>query len=296
MFYVINMKEKTIDEGKYRMHLLRILKFFISFCDRNNLTYCCAAGTMLGAVRHHDIIPWDDDIDVFMPRKDYEKLLHIAPEMEDEGFRLISVHNCSSYATFAKIYSKDTTLWEIESVPFVYGIYIDVFPLDASSDTKVGFSKKYRYFRNLFRKYQLSQIKFNARRFFEYLNEGDKKLAMKEFASLLIPSLLSGHFRKQIIDFEKKASNTKGDHFVSYYGDYWDREYFDNKWFDSYIDMPFSDFTVKVPTGYHEYLTNVYGDYMKFPPVEKRVSHHYHYYLNMERGMTIDEVKDEIMK
>ena len=119
-------------------------------------------------------------------------------------------------------------------------------------------------------------------------------MAIKEFASMAVPTFLADYFRKQIINFEKDASKTRGDHLVSYYGDYWDREYFDKKWFESYIDMPFSDFSVKVPIGYHEYLTNVYGDYMQFPPVEKRVSHHYHYYLNMDKGMTIDEIKEEL--
>lgn len=290
------MKDQVVDEKKYRIHLFRILRFFILFCEKHNLTYCCATGTMLGAVRHHDIIPWDDDIDVFMPRRDYERLISIAPEMESEGFRLISAYNSPSYATFAKIYNKDTTLWELESVPFVYGIYIDIFPLDESSDTKDVFSKKYRYFRNLFRKYQLSQIQFSAKRFFRYLKEGDKKMAIKEFASLFVPSFLAEHFRKQIINFENIVSKEEGNHLVSYYGDYWDREYFDKEWFKSYIEMPFSDFMIKVPVGYHEYLTNVYGDYMKFPPVEKRVSHHYHYYLNMDKGMTIDDIKCEIRK
>lgn len=286
------MKDQVVDEEKFRAHLFRILRFFISFCEKHNLTYCCATGTMLGAVRHHDIIPWDDDIDVFMPRRDYERLISIANEMENEGFRLISACNCPSYATFAKIYSKDTTLWELESVPFVYGIYIDIFPLDESSDTKSGFTKKYRRFRNLFRKYQLSQIKFNAKRFLRYITEGDKKMAIKELASVFVPSFLSEHFRTQIIRFESVASKEVGDHLVSYYGDYWDREFFDKKWFEDYVEMPFGDLMVKVPVGYHEYLTNVYGDYMKFPPIEKRVSHHYHYYLNMDKGMTLDEVRN----
>ena len=62
------MKEQFIDEEQYKEQLYRILKYFISICDKHDLTYCCATGTMLGAVRHNDIIPWDDDIDVIMPR------------------------------------------------------------------------------------------------------------------------------------------------------------------------------------------------------------------------------------
>ena len=93
------MKEQFIDENKYREHLFRVLKFFISFCENYRLTYCCAAGTMLGAVRHHDIIPWDDDIDVFMPRKDYETLLSLASEIAKEGFGLISAKLTPTFAT-----------------------------------------------------------------------------------------------------------------------------------------------------------------------------------------------------
>ena len=117
-------------------------------------------------------------------------------------------------------------------------------------------------------------------------------MVIKGIASLLFPSFLSSHYRKKIIDFEKRVALENGNHLVSYYGDYWEREYFDKKWFEEYVDMPFSDFTVKVPVGYHEYLSNVYGDYMKFPPVEKRTSHHYHYYLNMDKGMSLEEIKE----
>lgn len=288
------MIEQKIDEEKYKTHLFHILKYFISFCEQHNLIYCCATGTMLGAVRHHGIIPWDDDIDVFMPRKDYEQLLTIASNMEGDGFKVISAKNSPSFATFAKIYCRDTTLWEIESIPFVYGVYIDIFPLDETSISKAEFINKYRYFRNLFRKYQLSQMRCSLKRIIAHIKEKDKKMAIKELFSIMFPTWLADYYRKKIIRFEADRSLERGDHLVSYYGDYWDREYFDKQWFESYIDMPFSDFTVKVPSGYHEYLTNVYGDYMQFPPVDKRVSHHYHYYLNMDKSMTLNEVRKEL--
>ena len=190
------MKEQIIDEGQYKEHLYRILKFFISICEKHNLTYCCATGTMLGAVRHNDIIPWDDDVDVFMPRKDYEKFLTIAEEIESEGFGVIAADNCSSFATFAKLYNKNTTLWEIESIPFIYGVYIDIFPLDETSENKEAFLKKYRNFRNFFRKYQLSQMKFSFKRFMGEILEGDKKMALKEFLSLFVPAFMSDYYRK----------------------------------------------------------------------------------------------------
>ncbi len=285
------MREQNIDNEKYREHLFRIFSFFISFCEKNNLNYWCATGTILGAVRHNNIIPWDDDIDVFMPRKDYEKLIGLKTELEADGVGIISAKTCDSFATYAKLYDKNTTLWEIESIPFVYGINLDIFPLDETSCTKKQFSKKYRYFRNLFRKYQLSQMIFDLKRLIREIKEGEYKMIFKDILSLFVPSFLSGYYRKRIIKFENEVSLEKGDHIVSYYGDYWEKEYFEKKWFENYIEMPFADLTVKVPNGYHEYLTNVYGDYMKYPPVEKRVSHHYHYYLNMDEGLELKEVK-----
>ena len=117
-------------------------------------------------------------------------------------------------------------------------------------------------------------------------------MAFKNFLSIFVPAFMSARYRKKIRNFEKEAAEGSGNHLISYYGDYWGKEFFEKKWFEGYVDMPFSDFSVKVPKGYHEYLTNVYGDYMKYPPVEKRTSHHYHYYLNMEKGLCMDEVRE----
>ena len=140
--------------------------------------------------------------------------------------------------------------------------------------SKSEFLKKYRYFRNLFRKFQLSQMHFSLKGFFNHLKDGDKKMAIKEIASLVVPSCFSGHFRKKILQFESGASNDRGNHLVSCYGDYWGGEYFEKKWFDSYIDIPFSDFNVKIPSGYREYLTQMFGDYMTPPPAEQQVGLH----------------------
>ena len=133
-------------------------------------------------------------------------------------------------------------------------------------------------------------MRFSLKRIIAYIKEKDKKMTIKELLSIIFPTWLADYYRKKIIKFEDDRSSEHGEHLVSYYGDYWGKEYFEKKWFDSYVDMPFSDFTVKVPVGYHEYLTTVYGDYMQYPPVEKRISHHYHYYLNMDKHMEMAEI------
>ena len=112
--------------------LFNMFKWFDSFCRDNNLIYYAVGGTLLGAVRHEGFIPWDDDIDVGMPRKDYELLTtKMGTEIQDH-YILETVHSMDkSYCyTFSKLYDTNTTLVENVRSKLKRGIYIDVFPID----------------------------------------------------------------------------------------------------------------------------------------------------------------------
>lgn len=128
----IDLKEKQNIE-------INILKEFKRICTENNLKYYLAYGTLLGAVRNQKIIPWDDDVDVIMPREDYMKLLEIFPT--ESNYKLLSIYNVKSYYyPFLKIVDKRTKLEEknfnkIQDM----GVYIDVFPID-------GLPTKHRFF------------------------------------------------------------------------------------------------------------------------------------------------------
>lgn len=286
--------QKPFDTEQYKKILFQTFKAFIDTCTKYNLRYFCAGGTVLGAVRHGNIIPWDDDIDVFMPREDYEKLIALDNELSPQGFSVISAHNTCIFATFAKFYNKNTTLWELKEIPFVYGIYIDVFPLDESCDTLEAFLKKYKKLRNSQRWYQLSQMKFSLTDIISYFRQGDKKYFYKGLLSVLFPGFTSSFFRNHLISIEDSFKGQKGDVMVCPYGEYYKKEYQKKSWYDGYKELPFGNLTVRVPVDYDAFLKHVYGDYMMLPPKEKQVSHHYHYYLNMDRGMTIDEVRKEL--
>nr|MCR5207201.1 LicD family protein [Eubacterium sp.] len=121
------MKELSLEEVKKTE--LEILIRFDEICKNNNIEYSLAYGTMLGAVRHNGFIPWDDDIDVFVKRSDYEKLLGLR---YDDGRFEIKSHRYSNnyYYPFAKMIDKNTDLdvsWRLDKD---MGVFIDIFPLD----------------------------------------------------------------------------------------------------------------------------------------------------------------------
>ena len=117
-------------EIAYRQKLLDTFKFTIRFFESHNLRWWACGGTMLGAIRHHDIIPWDDDIDIIMPRDDYNKLLDDAIDLKDSHYSLITPRDQNYYLTSAKIYDNKTTLIESRRYPFAIGVFVDIFPLD----------------------------------------------------------------------------------------------------------------------------------------------------------------------
>ena len=134
------MKELTLSE----LHEVQfgLLKDFADFCDQHDLRYYLAYGTLLGAVRHGGFIPWDDDVDVWMPRPDYMRFCELYTSDSDEDSCLITPDNENSSWFVAKFMDRSTTFIEPGiSMQDTYGVYIDIFPLDgiSSASGSVGF-------------------------------------------------------------------------------------------------------------------------------------------------------------
>lgn len=93
--------------------LNEVFQFTIDFLNSYNLNWCVAYGTAIGAVRHHGIIPWDDDIDIFMPREDYNKFMSLRGELYDTHYRIIAMGDDNYWLPFAKLFDSNTTIWEL---------------------------------------------------------------------------------------------------------------------------------------------------------------------------------------
>jgi len=278
--------------ASYKSLLVKMLGDLTEICEKYNLHYYCACGTLLGAIRHKGFIPWDDDIDIYMPREDYMKMINLSNQNELGDYKVISMQNHSGGVAFAKFWNTRTTLWEIEEVHFVYGVYIDIFPLDATNETKEQFLRNYRRRRLVNSIYQLSQMHFSLSALNSRIKQGDRKFIIKDLLSLFVPNYLSKYIRKKLICLDEKGNESNGSFLVSYYGDYGEKEYFKKEWFADYKMADFESLKVRIPCEYDSYLRQLYGNYMELPPIEKRITHHYHYYLNLNKHLTIEQVKE----
>lgn len=126
------------DKLKYKEILCKTMKSFINICKEHNLQYYACAGTCLGAIRHKGMIPWDDDIDVLMPRSDYDKFLALKQKLQGTGYEIVDSNNQFYNQWFAKFSDANTTIVEMTDFPIVFGVYVDIFPLDEVENVDVA--------------------------------------------------------------------------------------------------------------------------------------------------------------
>ena len=133
MKFNIYNQEDNSELRKLQLCLLEIIKIFISVCEKHNLRYFMIGGTMLGAVRHHGFIPWDDDVDIGMPRPDYEKLIHLIPDELPHGYAFLNYKMDVAYNRyFSRIVNQKIHVYNSSNnKEIIEEAWIDIFPLDA---------------------------------------------------------------------------------------------------------------------------------------------------------------------
>lgn len=270
--------------------LLETFLFAKDFFAKHDIRYVACGGTVLGAVRHKGFIPWDDDIDIYLPRADYNRLLAMGGELRQQGYEVISVANEGYYMPFAKISRLDTTVWEFERLPMVMGVFIDLFPLDEFDEPDdVITARQYRsHF--YFDKYinALSHYPFSS--LLQCLVKGDVHGLGVRVLNLW-RKRNPQRYLQAFLDFEQGYVGRSGNKCVCV--TQWEGRIFKSEWFHDVIELPFESTTVTVPRAYHDYLTVLYGDYMQLPPEEKRIQHP-NYYLNLNQRLTLEEVKQVV--
>lgn len=283
---------------KYKQILCQTMKAFIRFCDDNDIKYMACGGTAIGALRHKGIIPWDDDIDVYMFRRDYERFISLRRKLESTSYRVGTPGDANYYYSFSKFFDATTTLVELPQFDkCVIGVYIDIFPLDEVEGPISEIKKlkhRYDYF---YMKYQYSYWKVTPRSICAHLYHGMFKHLFYLIYTKLLTNKQLYSLRDEFVQFDKKLINNHGTKvltFISIYG--LEKEIFEKKWFADTLEVDFEDFKIKIPAEYDRYLTHLYGDYMTPPPPQKQVTRHYHYYLNLKERLDYTEIKNRLKK
>lgn len=278
--------------------ILDTLKALIHICQEHHLRYYCCAGTAIGAVRHHGMIPWDDDIDVIMPRPDYDRLLEIAKHEDLGKYEIVTPYNNDSYPLyFSKIVNRNTTLIEEKERPCIIGLFVDIFPLDATDDdVEKAKALQHRYTKAI---NQLNAIS-TRNTFGEYLALLSHKKTWGRFVIKTLGYFFRSTLRRHLIRKMDKLSHLydfdKAKNVQVYTGSYHEREIFPKAWLGQGKEFAFEDATVLLPEQYDQYLRHFFGDYMQLPPVEQRVEKHLRYYLNMEKRESWDEIKKKLYR
>lgn len=251
---------------------LDILEKFIKICSDFGLSYYLECGSCLGAVRHKGFIPWDDDIDVVMPRKDYKRLLEIAQkELQPPLFLQCSDTDSNWMQNYAKIRNSDTTFIESSIVNFDinHGVFIDIFPLDGFDNSKSFALKK-----------QINNMIIGS---YFNLNIGSWKYRIFKF----FVRQLHISYKKARDRLDKLFSSVdydSSDMIISNCGFYGEKEIYPKAWLGKGCKARFEGLDVIIPECYDAYLTNYYSNYMEFPPEEDRIPHHFCDVIDLENS------------
>lgn len=252
----------TLDEIKSIE--INILSYVASLCEKHNLRYFLAYGTLIGAIRHKGFIPWDDDIDIAMPRDDYNRLLDIMRSEKGKYECLIPLENGFFYE-FAKVIDTTTFVQEKYTIKARCGVWIDIFPLDGLKKN----DKLTHFLLVLFNRCRAAAV--NKK--FPHKTKGI--FVPVEYLFWIICRLIGYKpFLKWSIKLAQKYKYDDSD-IVGYASSYpANNKYLKKEWFSESLKVYFEKLQFNIPIGYHEYLTTQYGDYMQLPPENKRVSHH----------------------
>lgn len=257
--------KRITDIKELRNIQIDILCEIHKFCMEHGITYFLSSGTLLGAVRHKGYIPWDDDLDLYMPRESYERFLQL---YQDEGrYRIFAPDRTNDYYyTFAKLVDTSTLLVEQETRGFKIGVYVDIFPLDYISDDptvqKQVFDKKKLLYK--IRRCKISKSN-PLKSTLGYCFYKMLPVSVKRLEKMIYSLIATSKPTSTVCNLTEAGPLTiKG--------------CFPAADVAKSIEIEFEGRKFMTMAGYDDYLTHTYGDYMTLPPIEQRVTHKFEAY------------------
>ena len=262
---------KALTLKEIQSQSLEILQVVHDYCISYGIKYSLAYGTLIGAIRHHGFIPWDDDIDIIMPRPDYERFIS---SFRAPGLGIDSEKDPDFYLNYCRVF--DTSKTRSHTIlpvgkGFQGGVWIDVFPADGVSDDREAFANNV----NSIKKNWILQLRF--RYSLSSFRDIFRTCNLKDLL-ILTAIKISGHGRKNL-DINNTIIRNNALRFPYGSTNHWSqlvvlddgtRNYQLVEDFEKVIDVQFEGRVFKMMCGYDRVLRNIYGDYMQLPPEEQR--------------------------
>lgn len=278
-----NILHEFTDEERKKLQalLLEMYKDIDRLCEANGIDVMLGGGSCIGAIRHKGFIPWDDDLDLMMGRPDYNKLIKLLKSgvLDDKYEFRYPDGKMATRCAFLQIYRKNTKAMGFgeDSLDVPKGVFIDVFPIEGAPSFKPwrvlkgNISNIMRLISNCIDESHISPSQMEAfKECPEMYSFKKKRILLGKLFSFIGSKRLRHWMDRFVADENLNGLTCVPTSRKLYLGEVQPASYK----FPA-IKVPFEDYLAKVPKNYHQYLTDMYGDYMKIPPVEKRESHFY---------------------
>lgn len=253
---------------------LDILRECLKIINKYSLRYYMLGGTFLGAIRHKGFIPWDDDIDIGMPRDDYEKFCVYAEDELELPFWLSTFQNDNDHNGYCcRVINKNIKLFRDDAIKEkTDNLWIDIFPLDGMPNNII--MRNFHKFHLLFLRLLLQYSKYDSG-----INMKKKRNALESILikmGFVVSKLLHFNTKKRLMAIDKSLQRYRYDssnYVVNFMGAYKFKEMFPKSYYDNPIEYDFENTKLIGASEYDKILTQMYGDYMRPPAENQRFSH-----------------------
>lgn len=260
---------KKIELKEQKKIMIELLEYFDKVCRENDIKYSLIGGSLIGAIRHKGIIPWDDDIDVILSKSEYLKLIQILENMNDSRYKLLTINNCRGYNfPFPKLVDKRTFVVEPKLLNQIkeYGIFIDIFSYSNTSNSEKIRIKDFKKIKLL--NSMMSRTKL------DFKDDGFKQNFLRLNKNILSKIIGYRNIIKFLNIIYNKYNNVDTDYVVSNWPVYnINKEVQKSKNIIEYTDVEFENMKIMIFKNYDEILRTTFGNYMQLPPENQRKAH-----------------------